>query len=110
MDFDGSLIGQNRQRVIVLRLICAHDSRKGSTSGAPWGCGFGWGEDLQIELLIERRQLALCGGGEQFGGQRGEDAVIAGRMVAQGVASKSSVFIMHPRARRRLILRKTPAP
>ncbi len=28
----------------------------------------------------------MCGGGEQFGGQRGQDAVIAGGVIAQGMA------------------------
>ena len=40
-------------------------------------------EDLQVKLLVELWQVPLGRGGEEFGGQRRQDAVIAGGMVTQ---------------------------
>src|ERR1700693_6343214 len=46
----------------------------------------GRSKDLQVELLIELWSFALGRGAQELGAHRGEDAVVAGGMIAQGVA------------------------
>jgi len=46
-------------------------------------------EGLQVELLVERGDLALCGGHEEFRGQGHEDAVVSGGMIADSLAEFS---------------------
>jgi hypothetical protein len=41
------------------------------------------GKDLEVQLLVELRQLTLGRSDEEFGGQRCQDAVIAGGVIAQ---------------------------
>ena len=43
-----------------------------------------WREDLQITFLAELRS-ALGGGAQQCGAHGGEDAVVAGGVIAQGL-------------------------
>jgi hypothetical protein len=45
---------------------------------------------IEVELLVELRQVAVGGHGEQLGGHRGEDAVVAGGVVAQGARRAAS--------------------
>jgi hypothetical protein len=41
------------------------------------------GKDLQIKLLVELGKVTLRRGGEQFGGECRQNAVIAGGVIAQ---------------------------
>ena len=64
-------------------------SRRSSSSGHRFrargaGLGFGrLGEDLEEELLVEARELAVGGDGEQLVGEVHEDAVVAGGVVGE---------------------------
>lgn len=42
-------------------------------------------EDIEAKLLVELDQVTLRSCSEEFGGERSEDAVIAGGVIAQGV-------------------------
>ena len=57
----------------------------GST-GAFWQ-RLSWLEDLEVDLLVELRQVEFGGRAEQLAGQGGEHAVVAGGVIAQRVLS-----------------------
>jgi hypothetical protein len=57
-------------------------------TGAALRLGIRLRKHVQVEFLVEHRQVALRCGGEQFGGHRGQDAVVAGRVVAQGMTQR----------------------
>src|SRR5580692_1815188 len=44
----------------------------------------GLAEDVEIELLVEARQVAIGGDGEQLVGEVEEDAVVAGGVIDEG--------------------------
>jgi hypothetical protein len=44
------------------------------------------GKHIQVQLLIELREFTLGTHGQQFCGHGGEDAVVAGGVIAQGMA------------------------
>ena len=79
-DVDRSLIGQRRQCDANGAGTVGHGATCDPSAlgrGTPcWG-GCGLGEDLQVEFLVEHGQLALCGRGQEFGGQCGHDAEVA---------------------------------
>jgi hypothetical protein len=68
LNFDRSGIGFHRIAPLVLT----------ARRRTAWHWRFWRGKYFQIKLLIKLCQIALCGGGQKFVGQRGQDAVIAG--------------------------------
>ncbi len=50
-----------------------------------WCGGFGFGKNAQVKLLVELWQVSLGDGGEEFGSQCGQDAVVAGGVVTRGL-------------------------
>ena len=86
VDRDHSLIRQIGEVERIVGLAHGGVSRSVS-SCAPAACRrFRSGEHLQVELFIERRDLALSGAHEQLTGHGDEDAVIAGGMIDEGMA------------------------
>ena len=68
------------------------------------GSGLGLGglrEDVEEELLVEARELAVGGDGEQLVGEIHEDAVVAGGVVGEGAASSLVMSEGLPAAARR---------
>lgn len=60
-------------------------SGAGEPGAARTGALAGAREDVEVKLLVELHELALCGGGEELGGHGGQHAVVAHRVVADGV-------------------------
>jgi hypothetical protein len=86
VDRDNRLIRQIGEVERIERL--AHGVASGSVSSCATAARgrFRPGKDLQVELFIERRNLALGGAHEQLSGHGDEDAVVAGGVIDEGVA------------------------
>jgi hypothetical protein len=84
-DLDSGFVRQQWQGDSMIRLVNAHDDFGNRLTGGATTLrrGFRWRKDIQVKLLVELSQIALCRSGQQFGGQGGEDAVVAGGMVTQ---------------------------
>ena len=84
-DLGGRLVTELRQA--WSEVVIAHDGSPLRLRAGFRGSGrFRFGKHIEVEFLVEHRSFALDGCTQELSGHGGEDAVVAGGVIAEGLA------------------------